>query len=69
MLTQFIQAMEAAVSALEKWPSQTIGLFHHNDADGLCSTAILSRALEREGYRVRRVCLEKTYPPVLKRIF
>ena len=69
MLTQFIQAMENAISALEKWPNQSIHLFHHNDADGLCSAAILSRAFERAGYGVRRVCLEKTYPPVLKKIF
>ena len=69
MFTQLIQAMETAVKALERWPNKTIHLFHHNDADGLCSGAILSLAFERAGYDVQRVCLEKTYPVVLKKIY
>lgn len=44
-------------------------IFHHNDADGLCSGAILTKALERQGYGVRRFCLEKPYPAVIEKVY
>jgi len=69
MMDQLIKEMRKAIQALEKWPSKTVHLFHHNDADGLSSAAILTRAFERAGYEIRRVCLEKPYPEVLKKIY
>jgi len=69
MMDQLIKEMRKAIQALEKWPSKTVHLFHHNDADGLSSGAILTRAFERAGYEIRRVCLEKPYPEVLKKIY
>ncbi len=69
MTTSLNQAMARAVEALRRWPVQSVRLFHHNDADGLCSAAILSRALTRAGLRVTRICLEKPYPQVLDIIF
>jgi len=66
---EFDQAMDRAIQALAKWPSRTARVFHHNDADGLSSGAILTRALTRAGYRIDRCCLEKPYPPVLTKIF
>lgn len=69
MFNQFIKAMENAIKALEKWPNNRVHLFHHNDADGLSSGAILTRAFKRAGYEVRRVCLEKPYPAVLEKVF
>lgn len=69
MYDQFIHTMQTAIQEVRKWPEKTIHLFHHNDADGLSSGAILTRAFEREGFEIRRFCLEKTYPVVLKNIF
>jgi hypothetical protein len=63
------KAMARAVEALRRHPSRAVKLFHHNDADGLSSAAILSCALDRTGFSVARVGLEKPYPPVLARIF
>ncbi len=63
------RAMERAIVALQRWPARTVRLFHHNDADGLSSGAIMSRALARTGFGVDRICLEKPYPQVLARIF
>ena len=63
------KAMGRAIEALRHWPARIARLFHHNDADGLSSGAILSRALVRAGYRIERCCLEKPYPPVLETIF
>ena len=63
------QATQAAIRELRAWPKRTVQIFHHNDADGLCSGAILSRAFERTGYEVRRFCLEKPYPAVVRKIY
>jgi single-stranded-DNA-specific exonuclease len=69
MLNNWMNAMELAIRELRQWPEKTVQIFHHNDADGLTSGAILTRAFEREGFKVRRFCLEKPYPGVLKKVF
>jgi len=63
------ERMTRAIDAIINWPSNLINLFHHNDTDGLTSAAILKKALEREGYTIKTISLEKPYPAVLKRIF
>lgn len=69
MLHDLVAAMERAVLEVNAWPEREVQILHHNDADGLSSGAILTRAFERNGFAVGRVCLEKPYPVVLERIF
>ena len=69
MVGDLIDAMERAIKELRRWPKEAVQIFHHNDSDGLSSGAILTRAFEREGYAVRRTCLEKPYPEVLARVY
>ena len=69
MLNQLIESMEKAIREIQKWPDKEILLFHHNDTDGLTSGAILTRTFERQNYKVKRYCLEKPYPAVLKKVF
>jgi len=69
MLKTLIEAMETAIQEVREWPEKAVRIFHHNDSDGLCSGAILTRAFERQGFEVRRVCLEKPYPAVLNKIY
>jgi single-stranded DNA-specific DHH superfamily exonuclease len=69
MVGDLIHAMERAIGELRQWPDKAVQVFHHNDSDGLCSGAILTRALERKGYEVRRTCLEKPYPEVLQKVY
>src|SRR5512135_3683736 len=69
MLNNWVDAMEHAIRELKEWPDKTIQIFHHNDSDGLSSGAILTRALEREGLKVQRFCLEKPYPAVLRKVY
>jgi len=69
MLNSLTEAMERAIREMKQWPEQTIQVFHHNDSDGLSSGAILTRALERQGYTVQRFCLEKPYPKVLNMVY
>ncbi len=69
MCNQLIKTMENAIREVRQWPKKAVHIFHHNDADGLSSGAILIRAFEREGFTVRHFCLEKPYPAVLKKIY
>ncbi len=69
MLDNWVNAMDQAIRELRAWPDKTIQLFHHNDSDGLSSGAILTCALERQGFQVKRYCLEKPYPAVLRKVY
>jgi len=69
MINNLINAMENAIEQMMQWPEKSIWVFHHNDADGLCSGAILDRAFMRKGFNIQRFCLEKPYPAVLKKIY
>ncbi|HOU28556.1 MAG TPA: hypothetical protein PLB39_03755 [Thermoleophilia bacterium] len=69
MLDALKDAMASAAEELERMPERVVQLFHHNDADGLTSGAILTRAFERKGFEVRRFCLEKPYPAVLEKVY
>jgi len=69
MIEDLLDAMDRAISAIENRADRDVEVLHHNDADGLSSGAILTRAFERKGFSVHRVCLEKPYPAVLERIF
>jgi single-stranded-DNA-specific exonuclease len=68
-LDNLIEAMEHSIREIKGWPENTVQIFHHNDSDGLSSGAILTRAFERQGYTVRRFCLEKPYPAVLRKVY
>ncbi|MGA2502557.1 MAG: DHH family phosphoesterase [Anaerolineales bacterium] len=69
MLNTLIDAIERAIQQIKEWPEKNVQIFHHNDADGLTSGAILTRAFERRGLKVNRFCLEKPYPAVLKKVY
>ncbi len=69
MLGPLIDAMEHAVFELRGMPEKAVQVYHHNDSDGLTSGAILTRALERQGFAVKRFCLEKPYPAVLEKVY
>jgi single-stranded-DNA-specific exonuclease len=69
MQKNLIDAMEQALAEVRQWPEKKVQLFHHNDADGITSGAILTRAFERQGFKVQRSCLEKPYPAVLKKVY
>ena len=69
MRDQLISAMENAIEKVRQWPKKEVQIFHHNDSDGLSSGAILTRMFERAGYKIKRFCLEKPYPALLKKVY
>ena len=69
MLNTLVEAMENAIREVKQWPDKAVQIFHHNDSDGLSSGAILTRAFERQAFKVQRFCLEKPYPAVLRKVY
>ncbi len=69
MLNTLIDTMDSAVREVRNWPEKAVQIFHHNDSDGLSSGAILTRAFERQGFEVKRFCLEKPYPALLNKVY
>lgn len=69
MIEDLRAAMRRAIAEVEKRSDRRARILHHNDSDGLSSGAILTRAFERKGFEVERVCLEKPYPVVLEKVF
>jgi single-stranded DNA-specific DHH superfamily exonuclease len=63
---EFGEKVGTAISELKRKKPMEIVLVHHDDADGLCSAAVVKEALEREGYGLKTFCLEKIYPEVVK---
>jgi single-stranded DNA-specific DHH superfamily exonuclease len=64
-LQDFNQYAEQAIRMLREEKPKEALIVHHDDADGLCSAAIIKGALEREGLRVTTLCLEKVYTEVI----
>jgi len=58
--------VEKAVEALRKRVGDAF-LIHHDEADGVCSAALAKAALEKMGYVVKTVCLDKLFPEVLEK--
>jgi hypothetical protein len=63
-LQDFREKAKAAIMQLKKAAKRVL-IVHHDDADGLCSAAIVKRALERGGIIAETFCLEKVYAEVL----
>lgn len=68
-IENFETAVIEAVKRIRQWPNKAVQIFHHNDADGLTSGAILSKSFKRAGFSIARCCLEKPYPEILKKVF
>ncbi len=64
-LQDFKQRAKSAIMQLRRETAKKVFIVHHDDADGLCSAAIVKRALEREGVSVETFCLEKVYTEVI----
>ena len=69
MLNTLFDAMEQAIREVRQWPEKSVQIYHHNDSDGLSSGAIITCAFKRQGFKVKRFCLEKPYPAVLKKVY
>ena len=64
----FVKRAGLAISELRRRKPKEVLLVHHDDGDGLCSAAITKAALEREGFEVNILCLEKVFPEVIENL-
>jgi single-stranded-DNA-specific exonuclease len=67
-LAAFRQERERAVRFLLDQPLRAVTLVHHNDTDGIAAGAVLATALERAGFAVERIPIERVHPMFLPRI-
>jgi single-stranded DNA-specific DHH superfamily exonuclease len=58
----------AAIKELKRFDSRDVTLIHHDDADGISSASIIFESLKRENFEVKRFCLEKLFPEVVKEL-
>ncbi|MBF0446169.1 MAG: HAD-IIA family hydrolase, partial [Magnetococcales bacterium] len=66
---KFAKHTRYVMDILEASPERDAVVIHHNDGDGITSGTILSTALERAGWKVKTIAVEKLYTQVLEMIF
>jgi len=64
----FIEWVGRAGRIIENHNGNSATIVHHNDADGICSAAILSKLCEHLNIKTELVCLEKVHPVIVDRI-
>ena len=65
---EFFGWVEDKANLIRKYEGDRITVVHHNDADGLCSAALLSKVCEYLGFKPELICIEKVYPAIVERI-
>ncbi len=62
---EFAEKVKQMGEELNKYTGNKIVVVHHNDADGICSAAILLKLFESLGYEVELICIEKVHPSIV----
>lgn len=62
---EFAEKIKQMGEELNKYTGNKIVVVHHNDADGICSAAILLKLFESLGYEVELICIEKVHPSIV----
>ncbi len=65
---EFLEGIRKMSSRMKEFSGDRGVIVHHNDADGICSTAILSKLCEHLGIKVDMICLEKVHPILVDKI-
>ena len=65
---EFFEWVDVVAEKIEKFEGEKITVVHHNDADGICSAAILKGLCGHLGYKVELICIEKVHPAIVERI-
>ncbi len=66
---EFFDWVENVADEIRSHEGERVTIVHHNDADGICSAAILSRVCEFCGFSSSKfICVEKIHPAVVARI-
>lgn len=68
MTSDYFERVDEAISKLVESGEKRAVVVHHDDADGLCSGAIICESLRRAGFEVKTICLEKLFREVVDSI-
>lgn len=66
--SEFFNWVEMAAGLIRSYQGDRVTVVHHNDADGICSAALLSRVCDYLGFKSEFICIEKVYPAIIERI-
>ncbi|MCX8176373.1 MAG: DHH family phosphoesterase, partial [Candidatus Bathyarchaeota archaeon] len=61
-------SMQEAIKSLLSFKVDRIQVIHHDDADGLCAASIVRSILEKRGFTVKTICIEKLFPEVIGKL-
>lgn len=64
----FIRKLKQIGNKIEKYSGDKVVIVHHNDADGICSGAILLKLFEQLGLKVELISIEKVHPIIVDKI-
>ena len=64
-MEEYFEALREAAEELRSIDFE-VPIIFHDDADGLCSAAIASMALDRVGIKYKLYCVEKLHPAIVK---
>ncbi len=67
-MKEFFESLIKAAEALKKSRVKEALIIHHDEADGLCSASIIKKALERFGFKIETLCLDKLFPNIIKTV-
>jgi RecJ-like exonuclease len=67
-MKEFIKKAIEAIKLINSIKVENALVIYHDDADGISAGAIISMALNRIGLDVKRICLEKLLPEVVREI-
>jgi hypothetical protein len=65
---EFFEWVESIAEKIKSFEGERVTIVHHNDADGICSGAILSKVCEHFDSKPELICIEKVHPAIVRRI-
>lgn len=65
---EFFEWVEKAADYIRSFSGDGITVVHHNDADGICSAALLKKLCDYRGIEAELICIEKVYPAIVEKI-
>lgn len=67
-IEKLLKNIEEAIDKVKKFQGKDALIIHHDEADGICSAAIIKKTLENYGFSIKNLCLEKLFPEVIEKL-
>ncbi|MEM3508227.1 MAG: DHH family phosphoesterase [Nitrososphaerota archaeon] len=67
-MEKFFKDIENSIKKIKDFEGKEAFIIHHDEADGICSAAIIKKTLEDYGFSIKTLCLEKLFPEVIEKL-